>query len=276
MLTVLIGYKPYLWPYTLSRLERFVPEGIDVCLVSPAAESYELDRTAERLGWSRLVTEANNPSLAQNLAVVRHPEADWLFKIDEDILVGEGFFAGLERGFVRTQAEGPYTPGFCAPVLNVNGFSYRLFVEALGLEDEWRKEFGDLRQACMGVPAYSDGQAARWLWERSVPFDEVSAMFRRRPWAASAVPHRFSIGAFVMQRAFWAETDGLEVDLSKPGVGADEAFLCAQCVDLSRVMTVVHDVFAGHFSFGPQESAMRAALPQLADGLRITPAPAAS
>jgi hypothetical protein len=33
------------------------------------------------------------------------------------------------------------------------------------------------------------------------------------------------------------------------------------------VPVVLHDVFAGHFSFGPQEAAMREALPSLADGL---------
>jgi signal transduction histidine kinase len=40
---VLAGYKPYLWDMTLARLERYVPEGVDVCLVSPGRRLSELE-----------------------------------------------------------------------------------------------------------------------------------------------------------------------------------------------------------------------------------------
>lgn len=267
MIMVLAGYKSYLWPYTLARVERFAPAGADVCLVSPAIESEELDRMAERNGWSRLTTRRNQVALAQNLAIVHHPDARWVYKLDEDVVVGEGFFEALLDGYRRVEAEGRFELGLCAPVLNLNGFSYRLFLDALGLADAYLERFGELRQACMGVKAHGDGDAARWLWERSVPFDEVAAHFRALPFGYSTIPHRFSIGAMLMERSLWDAMKGYTVDLASPGIGDDEREIFAACADASRVAVVVHDVLAGHFSFGLQESAMREALPDLAPGL---------
>lgn len=271
LIIVLAGHKPYLWPYSIGRLERFAPADADVCLVSPGVASDELDRVAERNGWSRLRTRRNQVALAQNLAIARHPDARWIYKIDEDVLIGEGFFDGLMAGYERVEREGRFAVGVVAPVLNVNGYSYRMFLDALGLTDAYRESFGELRQACLGVRAQADGAAARWLWRHSVPFDEVAERFRVRPFGWSAAPHRFSIGAMLMQRGMWEHMNGYTVDPASPGVGDDEAQLCMACTDASRVVAVLHDVFAGHFSFGPQEAAMREALPELAAGLRIGP-----
>jgi hypothetical protein len=270
LIVILAGYKSYLWPYTLARLERHIPDGFDVCLVSPAVESAELDRMAERRGWSRLVTRRNQVALAQNLAILAHPAAEWIYKVDEDVLIGDGFFAKLLDGYRRVEADGRHRVGFCAPILNVNGFSYRLFLEHLGLESEYAERFGELTQACMGVRAYDDGAAARWLWERTVPFDAVAARFSDRAFGYSPVPHRFSIGATLMRRDLWEHMHGFTVDPAGPGIGDDEAQLCMVCTDTSRVATVLHDVLAGHFSFGPQEAVMRDALPSLAPGLLMS------
>jgi hypothetical protein len=271
LIIVLAGHKQYLWPHTIERIARFAPADADVCLVSPGVESGELDRVAGRNGWSRLRTRRNQVALAQNLAIAHHPEARWIYKVDEDVLVGEGFFDALQAGYRRVENEGRFAGGLVAPVLNVNGYSYRVFLDTLGLTDAYRERFGELRQACIGVRAQADGEAARWLWEHSVPFDEIAERFRRQPFAWSAAPHRFSIGAMLMQRDMWEHMHGYSVDPASPGVGDDEAQICMACTDSSRVIAVLHDVFAGHVSFGPQEAAMRAALPELAAGLSITP-----
>jgi hypothetical protein len=267
LIMVLAGYKRYLWPYTLARVERFAPAGADVCLVSAAVESDELDGMAERNGWSRLTTRRNQVALAQNLAIVRHPGARWIYKLDEDVVVGEGFFEALLDGYERVEREGRFQLGLAAPVLNLNGFSYRLFLDALGLTDAYLERFGELRQACMGVKAHEDGDAARWLWEASVPFDAVARRFRELPFGYSTIPHRFSIGAMLMERSLWESMEGYTVDLTSPGIGDDEREIFATCADVSRVAVVLHDVLAGHFSFGLQERAMREALPDLAPGL---------
>ena len=254
---VLAGYKPYLWDMTLARIERHVPEGVDVCLVSPGRHLPELERLAERCGWSYLSTRANYVSLAQNIAIARHPSARWIYKLDEDISVAEGFFERLLEAYQRTAAEGRYELGFCAPVLNVNGFSYIDFLRTMGLEEEYLQRFGELQRASGQIRATNDGEAALWLWRKSLPFDEVAARFAALAPGYSTVPHKFSIGAILLERSFWAAIGGLLVRPPAGALGVDETQLCRRCIDLSRVMVVAHDVFAGHFSFGAQEAYMR-------------------
>ena len=262
LLLVVAGHKDYLWPYTLGRLEQHVPEGIDVCIVSPGVAPAELGEIASRRGWSWLSTTKNALSLAQNLAIEAHPGARYIHKLDEDVLIGEGYFERMLDGYRRVVADGRFSPGFAAPLLNVNGFSYRLFLEAEGLEEAYLERFGELRQACVGIRAHFDPEAARWLWERSLPFDETVRRFAGRPSGYTAVPHRFSIGAFVMERDLWELIGGFIVH-ARGGLGHEERQLCQECTDHSRVPVVLHDVFAGHFSFGPQEAGMRAMLPEL-------------
>lgn len=271
MLIVLAGYKGYLWPYTLARIERFVPAEIDVCIVSPGVAPPDLGEMAERNGWSWLRTERNSLCLAQNLAIARHPAARYLHKLDEDVLIADGHFERLLAGYERFRAEGRFMPGFAAPILNVNGFSWRPFLDELGLTEEYVARFGDERQAAaFDVPAQVDPEAARWLWERTLPFDEVAARFAARSPGHTVIPHRFSIGSFLMERDLWESFGGFSSD-PYGDLGRDERQLCMECNDRSRVPFVVHDVLAGHWSFGPQEKAMRAALPELADGLALAP-----
>jgi len=275
VVVILAGYKPYLWDMTLARLERFVVPGLDVCLVSPALRSEALEALAERRGWSYLSTRANYVSLAQNLAIARHPGARWVYKLDEDIVIGEGFFDRLLAAYERVAAEGHYRPGFCAPVLNVNGFSYLRFLQTMGLEDAYRERFGRLRLSTGEIPATDDGEAALWLWRHSLPFDEVAARFAAQPPGYSTVPHRFSIGAILFEREFWDAFGGLLVRPPAGALGVDETSICRKCVDMSRAMVVAHDVFAGHFSFGAQEAFMREYVQELRPQVALRPPAAA-
>jgi hypothetical protein len=273
LLLVVAGYKPYLWPHTLPRLRRYVPEEIDVCVVVPGVHSPELEALAAEAGWSYLQTTENALALAQNLAIAHHPRAEWLHKVDEDILIAEGHFERMLDGYRRVVADGRVLPGFCAPTLNVNGFSYRLFLEALGLEQAYLERFGELRQAAAGVRAHYDGDAALWLWRHSLPLDAVAREIAGRPFGYSTVPVRFSIGAILLSRKLWQEIGGFRV-APRGGLGVEEKDLCSECLLLSRPAVVLHDVFAGHFSFGPQDDVMRPALAELVGGLAFEADPA--
>jgi len=273
LLLVLAGYKPHLWDVTLARLARHLPRDIDVCLVTPGKPTpADLSALAERNGWSTLTTAANHVSLAQNKTVAAHPAAEMIYKLDEDIVIGEGFCEDLLAAFGHAVDDGHYRPGFMAPLINVNGFSYVDFLQEMGLVAAYQERFGLAIRTGTGVPVMDDGAAAQWLWERSVPFDEIAARFRAREPGYSTVPHRFSIGAILFERAFWAEIGGLLVRPPQGTLGVDEGHLCKQCVDRSRVMCVADNVFAGHFAYGPQDACMRAALPALRAGLLPGPA----
>jgi hypothetical protein len=269
-LIVLAGYKPHLWAYTLARVGQFVPDSLDVCLVSAGLYRSDLSSIAARHDWSYLAVRERNISLAQNLAIRAHDRARWIYKLDEDIFVEAGFFDALFDGYTRAAADGAYKIGMCAPVINVNGFSYVEFLRTLNLGDAYRDRFGELTRAGDGIPAWSDGAAAVWLWERSLPLDETAAVFAAQPFGYSTVPHRFNIGAVLYRRELWEELGGLRVSFPariRPALGEDEVSLCASAITHSRVTCVVHNVFAGHFGFGPQEQAMMRALPDMADRL---------
>jgi hypothetical protein len=256
LLVILAGYKDFLWSLTLDRMARFLPPDIDVCVVSSGLFSSGLVAMAERFGWSYLYTEANKVSLVQNLAVSLHTQANWIYKLDEDIFISEGFFDSLLDGYLQIAAEGLYNPGFCSPVVNVNGYSYITFLKSIAAEEEYRARFGELKYAANGIKAYAEGEAAKWLWQKSLPFDEVAGYMRSQPFNYSGVPHRFSIGAILFERKLWETVGGLRCGLRNGGLGLDEEYLCKDCLELSRPIFVIHNVFAGHFSFGPQTKTM--------------------
>jgi hypothetical protein len=269
LLIILAGYKSFLWSLTLTRVAEFVSSDIDVCLVSSGLYSASLAELATNNGWSYLYTKSNKVALAQNLAIAKHTEAKWIYKLDEDIFISEGFFDILLEGYLRIKEDGLYEPGFCAPLVNVNGYSYISFLRTLNADDEYRAKFGELKHAGRGIKAQYDGEAAKWLWGKSLPFDYVSHYIKSQPFKYSAVPHRFSIGVILFERDFWEAIGGLRTPLLEGGVGMDEEYLCKDCLEMSRVMLVIHNVFAGHFSFGPQEASMKEYLHEISPQLSL-------
>jgi len=267
---ILAGYKPHLWELTLTRFERFLPADVDVCVLSAGRRVPELEAFAERRGWSYLSTRGNYLSLVQNLAIRAHPAARWIYKFDEDILITEGLCETLLDAYGRVRAEGRYWPGFVAPLINVNGYSYVPFLEYQGIADGYVQRFGPLTHASGQIAATNDGEAAIWLWQHSIPFDEIAARMRAAPFQYSTVPHKFNIGAILLERSLWERIGGFRVRPPAGALGVDESHLCKACIQLSRAMLVSHNAFAGHFAFGPQDAAMRAVLPQLTPHMTLT------
>lgn len=263
LLIVLAGYKSFLWPLTLTRIAKFVPSDVDVCILSSGLYSEPLDKMAADYGWSYLYTKLNKVSLVQNLAILRHQKAKWIYKLDEDIFISENFFEKLLEGYLYVRNEGLYNPGFCSPMLNVNGYSYISFLRSINADDEYKAKFGELKHAARDIKAFDDSEAAKWLWEKSLPFDNVAQHIASQPFKYSASPHRFSIGAILFEREFWEAIGGFRVSLKEGCLGIDEGYLCQDCIEMSRVMIVIHNLFAGHFSFGPQSAAMKEYLPEI-------------
>jgi hypothetical protein len=252
---ILAGYKPELWPLIFPRLARFVPPDHDVCVVCAGSHHPELDAICRRNNWSFLSVARNSPSLAMNLAIRHHPSARWLFKFDEDIVIGANYFDGMRETWQKIEGEKRYDPGILAPLLNVNGYSSRIFLEKEGRLADFIAKFGEARQSTKNTAAWSDPEAAAYLWELARPFDDVAAKFYQHGIEYSACPHQFSIGAFLMPRTFWSGMGGFTV--GGPGqLGVDEADLAAYGMCTSQVIACAHHVLAGHVGFGPQTAAM--------------------
>ena len=266
LIVILAGYKPVIWPLMLRRIARHAPKDHAVCVVTAGKSEPKLAAFCVQNRWCYLSVKKNKTGLALNQAIALHPKARWIYKLDEDIFIPAGFFQGLRRGYERIVKEGVYRPGFCSPTLNVNGVSYRHFLEATGNTRAYLKQFGELAVACDGVKAHYDPQAAVWLWRRTLPLEKVAKRFSGRRGADRHLISgtRFSIGAILLERDFLESVGGFRSTWRQKMLGIDESFLCAACVERSRPMIVLKDVLAGHFSFYTQEQAMLAALPSLA------------
>lgn len=264
---VLAGYKQALWPLTLERLRKYAPYDADVCITTAGKRVPALADLCRQNGWTYLTTKDNKTGLVLNKAIAAHPQATQCFKLDEDIFISNGFFDEMIAGYAALVAEGIHNPGFCSPMINVNGVSYLSFLDGIGRRDAYRSLFGELRQAASGVRAHHDPEAAKWLWRHSLPLDAVAERIRTTSYAAPVesaklIGSRFSIGAIYFERDFWASIGGFGSSWRQGILGVDESTLCAACIERSRPMFYLENVFAGHFSFYPQESAMMDALPE--------------
>jgi len=251
LVLIVAGYKERLWPVVLPRFRRFLPRDWDVCIVVPGKEVPALDEIAEQYGWSLLTTVSNKLGLAQNHAIRLHPHAGRICKLDEDIVIAHGFLEGLLEALEETEGGGVHRPGFVAPILNVNGFTSRMFLEALDQLDAFESRFGSLPSACVDTPVWNSSDAAEFLWKILTPFDEVAGQFADGRFNFSICHHRFSIGSILLRREVWDSMNGFSVTAS--GVlGAEEGDICAWCVEHSRAMLIAHRVLVGHAGFQPQ------------------------
>ena len=256
---VLAGYKEFLYEHVFGRLKRYELENMDFCIISSGKFSQRLKEICNEYGWSYLSTKENNVSLVQNVAIKLHPNAEYIFKLDEDIFITKDYFDKMLRAY--THSEGSfYKTGFLAPVIPLNGFSHLIILERLGLLGDYEEKFerpiimsGNQRMI------QSSSDVAKYFWGDGgkVPsIDMLNDMFSKMPLEECLCPIRFSIGAILFERSFWEQMGYFHVDLSGNAMGMDETQICEYCMRVSRPIVVSKNVVVGHFSFGPQTAEM--------------------
>ncbi|MBQ9496837.1 MAG: hypothetical protein IJR52_04595, partial [Selenomonadaceae bacterium] len=95
MLMILAGYKPFLFEDVFARVKSFTPKQFDVCILFSGLFDETLNKIAAENSWSYLSTAQNNIPFVQNLAIMLHAQAEFLFKMDEDIFITAGVFNTL-------------------------------------------------------------------------------------------------------------------------------------------------------------------------------------
>ena len=249
-LIILAGYKDKLWDIIFKRIERFVPDNIDVCVMSSGKYVDRLREICENNDWSYLSTVTNNVSLIQNIAIELHPNAQFIYKLDEDMFICEGFFEGLMDTYMDVEANSAYHVGLVAPVIPVNPHGAVRFMELKGCLDEFESRFGK---------AYYDFYShfstnldeTLFLWEQSLPLDVVSKEFQKATYSYYVCPHRFSIGAILFPRLVWEGMGGFKVRVGA-GLGSDEYDFAEYFLSMVNFYTyiIAENVLAGHYSFG--------------------------
>lgn len=254
LLIVLAGYKPYLWGIVFKRLKWFIPPEIDICILTAGYENQELVRLCAQEGWSYLYSRENKLALVQNCAIKEHPNAKWIYKMDEDIFVTKGLSQELYHTFQTVSQEKRHQIGFVAPLMAVNGYGYRKILEYLDCLKEYQELCGD---AYYGVgKIYSAPLAAEFMWNKTLPIDQFAKRLKRKKGNYSICYHRFSIGFILIHRDVWESMGGF-CNAPEGILGVDEENLCKYCMGTFRAIIIAENAFAGHFAYGRQEEAMK-------------------
>lgn len=147
LLIVLAGFQPYYWDVLFDRINANVSsfnQDIDVCVCCPGGgPQYEqLLSYCEKYGFSFLKIKEDLLARIQNKAISLHPNAKYIFKIDEDIILCNNYFSKMLSSYALAESKSNYEIGFLAPLINLNAFCSKYFLEAKGLEMEFERRFG--------------------------------------------------------------------------------------------------------------------------------------
>lgn len=257
---VLAGYKELLWDDVFGRLAAFVPNDVDVCIMTSGLIDERLMDIAEAHGWSYLSTGVNHLSLVQNLAIDLHPHAKWIYKIDEDMFLTEGFFEVLYDTYRSVERDSLYRPAFVSPLINVSCYGHLRLLSKLDLLDDFRKTgLTDMK--------YSDGlhhnrqvidepEVAKYMWGKTQPvlrdIDRLTRRFADGSPEYTICPVRYSIGAILFTRDAWEEFGHFPITFvgGEYGLGDDEEHICHYACFTGRVMVISENVVVGHLGYG--------------------------
>lgn len=262
VLFVLAGYKEFLWKDVFERLEKYIPKDIEVCILSSGRKIDRLAEIAEKNKWSYLSTTYNSVTMIQNIAMEYYQQAQWFYKMDEDIFLTEGTLESMMRTFITVPKLEPCNVGVVAPLIPLNGYGYIRVLDKLGLRDKYEKLFDKVLSG--GYPdkkIESDVKAAAFMWgatEEMPRLDELNRKFGNSH-KYSFCNVRFSIGCILYNREFWDKMGGAyPYGTSLSGdVGEDEVHLCARTILKSYTLVVDESSVVGHFSFGAQTEGMK-------------------
>ena len=261
MCMVLAGYKQFLWEDVFGRLEKHVPEDIDICIVSSGLYSDELAKIAEKNNWSYLSVKQNKVTLVQNIAISLFPKATMIYKMDEDIFVTKNVFEQLAKTYKVAEEKSTYRVGFVAPLLPISGYAHIRVLEKTGLLEEYERKFGRaLHNWDTDGKVVVNPDIAKFLWgeteEKLRNIDKLDEEFSKQPFSYSICSIRFSIGIILFSRQLWEDMGRFEVGIGS-NMGRDEIQLCNYLLSDSRAIIVSENTIAGHFSFGKQTQAMK-------------------
>lgn len=257
---ILAGYKDFLWEQVFERFAKFIPEDVDVCIISSGVYKEELAQIAGKNSWSYLHTKINSVTLVQNVAFAVFEGYSYVYKVDEDMFVTEKSFDKMFSSLLHTIADERFKPGIVVPLIPVNGYGYGLILDKLQLVKDYEEKFGAIKWG--GNPNYEiekNPETALFMWSQCPQIDILNKLFEESKDTDNDVcicGLRFSIGFILMEYAIWSEMQGFSVS-GNADMGTDEEELCAECINKSKAITVCKDTVVGHFAFGKQTSCMR-------------------
>ena len=263
LLVILSGYKSFVWDSVFGRVERYLSDDTDVCVVTSGKEDETMKRLCEKNQWSYLSTNMNNVSLVTNMAISLHPQAEYIIKMDEDIFVTKGTFETLIETYNKVEKDSDYEVGFVSPIIPVNGYGYTRILDVLNIREKWEEKFGEIKITdCYKhhMTIHDNPEAAEFLWGKDNPamssIDNIQQKLQNSEFSYSICPVRYSIGLIVFDRNNWLRMGMFPVN-GYENMGADEKRICDFCMMDGRAMVISENCIVGHLSYGPQHEVMR-------------------
>ncbi len=258
LLIVLAGYKPFLWDVVFGRIKRFTPENVDVVIVSSGMISEELDEISKQFGWSYLGMRTNHVGLAQNIAISKFENADYIYKVDEDIFVTQNFFEETKKSYFAAQRDSSYEVAFSGALIPINKYSYPFLLKETNQVETFEQKFGEISVIKKDNAIETSPEIAKFFWGEGNHFpaiDQLDKELANKELEYSFSPIRYSIGAIFMPRSTWVDMHMFSV--KGAGIGMDERQLDNLATTNSKAIVVSHNTAVGHFSFGQQTDEMK-------------------
>ena len=265
LLIIVAGFQPYYWDQVFARVNKSretFGESIDICVCVPEGikgSKDDLRKRCEKLGWSFLYIHLDLLSQVQNTAIKLHPHAQWIYKIDEDIIMSEDYFCRLKHAYINADSKSFYPIGFMGPLLNINAACAPYFLKTVGAYDEFRAKYGEYRIKFQKEDdlIHKSKELAEFIWEKSVPFDEVAAgIYSKNKGVFVVSPVRYSIGAILFKRDYWEQIGFFKVGILGQ-MGLEEEQICGFSLVNFKPIFIALDVFAGHLGFYTQKETCR-------------------
>ena len=253
LLIVLAGYKELVWDTVIPRIRAYAPKNMDVCIITSGLVNQNMQKKCEKYGWSYLSTSWNNVSYAQNLAILLHQKAKYIYKMDEDIFLTKGIFETLKETFQNASKE--HEIGFVSSLIPINGYGYVRLLEKFDAVKEWEEQFGVLKYTDgynHNRAIHDDPKAAKFMWGEGNPkmvnLDQMNQILKEQEAKYSVCPIRFSIGFILLHRNTWLRM-GMFPVIKSFNMGSDEECLCKYCFMQARLIIVSENAVVGHLHY---------------------------
>lgn len=263
---ILAGYKEVLWDDVFARLSAVVSNDVDVCIMTSGLKNDSLMEIAKQYNWSYLATEKNHLSLIQNRAIELHPNAKWIYKLDEDMFLTEGYFEVLYKTYQEVLNNSYYVPAFVSPLINVSCYGHIRLLEKCNLLDDFRATGLTDVKITDGLhhnrSVLENSEVSKYMWGSTQPvlrdIDALTRRFSAEPLSFTVCPVRFSIGAILFTRDAWEEFGHFPLTFvgSEYGLGDDEEHICNYACFSGKAMIVSDNIVVGHLGYGPQTKGM--------------------
>ena len=252
---ILAGYEPDLWDGVLTRIHAYQDDAIDYCIASSGIKSERLAFLAEQYGWSYVSTERNQVGYIQNVVIELHPNAEYIFKLDEDIFIGADFFQRMMAAYQSAAETGEYRINFLAPIIPLNCSSYVSYLKAKGLLADFTQRFGRAYRGRFSAP-FSRADAALYLWSLCRCFDEETVFFSKNTGYAICDSY-YNIGCILYTRERWLLMGKWPQCMDDAGMGVDEQTILQDGHEKDMAIYEMQGILVGHLGFGPQKVQMK-------------------